>query len=122
MVYCVQIAFAKAAVLLQLQRIFAPIRTGGVYWSLIALQVFNPLFYFAGVVLLAFPCNPREKWWNTLIPGTCVNFQGMTLASASFNLCFDIAMLLVPLVAITRLQMSPARKAGVAAVFGVGIL
>ena len=110
------------AVLLQLQRIFAPMRKGAVYWTLVVLQVLNALYYTAGLVQSAFPCNPREKLWNVLTPGTCINYLASVLTSAVFNLCFDIAMLLVPLLAIVRLQMAPTRRAGISGTFAVGIL
>ena len=122
LVYCPTMVFAKMAVLLQLQRIFAPSRAGMVYRSLIALHVLNVLFYTPCELLLIFPCNPREKWWNPLIHGTCVAFLPRSLASAVFNMLFDVCMLLIPLFAITRLQMTTTRKAGICAIFSVGIL
>ena len=110
------------AVLLQLQRIFAPTRSGAIYWSLIVLQVVNALSYAVCFVLSAFPCNPREKLWNPLIAGSRVNFKAAIFATALVNLCVDIAMLLVPLFAIKQLQLARAKKLGISAIFAVGIL
>ena len=120
--YCPTIVFAKMAVLLQSQRMFAPTPSGAIYWSLTALQVVNTLFYIACLIVAAFPCNPRQKLWDPLIAGTCVNGGALILASAVFNLYIDIAMLLVPVFAIMRLHIARAKKFGIGAIFGVGIL
>lgn len=92
------------------------------YWCIIAIRVLNALFYTALFFLAILPCIPREKFWNPFIEGTCIDNLATFLASSVFNLCSDLAMLALPLYTTLRLQMDAQRKAGVCAIFAVGIM
>lgn len=48
--------------------------------------------------------------------------QYQYLATASLNVASDFLMLLLPLISISRLQLKPGRKVGIAAVFATAIL
>ncbi|KAL8666783.1 MAG: hypothetical protein Q9168_007419 [Polycauliona sp. 1 TL-2023] len=65
-------------------------------------------------------CSPREKIWNRTVPGTCLSVSGLFNASGLFNWITDILMLLIPVKALWKLQMTTRAKAGIAAVFTLG--
>ena len=48
--------------------------------------------------------------------------QYQYLATASLNVASDFLMLLLPLISISRLQLKPSWKVGIAAVFATAIL
>src|SRR6186713_483191 len=85
-IYGAAIAFAKACVIIPLIKIFAPFKRGPYYWSLWGLLIVVSLFYFAGIFVVIFLCNPRERIWNPFITeGSCVNKPAIWLVSSVWN-------------------------------------
>jgi hypothetical protein len=114
---------AKCSILFQLKRLFCPgpSRTS-VFWSLHALLFINAAYYTSAIFTFVFQCTPREKTWNALMDGQCINVAAATIAGAAVNLLVDIGILVTPLWAVWSLQLPMKRKLGVMAIFGVGIL
>ena len=113
--YCPAIALVKSAIVLQYIHFLAPVRRsnrimffGG--WALIVAMV---VFYFINTLLKIFICTPREKLWNPYIGGRCMSFTGLFLASAIFNVCSDLVIILLPVRAIWKLQVSMKKKVAV---------
>jgi hypothetical protein len=69
-----------------------------------------------------FQCHPREKIWNPLIPGSCVDVRASFIFTASVNLVSDIMLLVLPIYFVLQLQMSLNRKIGISAIFASGLL
>ena len=122
MAYNIAIIFAKYSILLQLERIFTGTRKDVVYWAINILKVLNTLFYTANLFTAIFDCTPREKTWFVFLPGTCIAVNISITVSAVWNLASDVALLIIPLYAISRLQLMKKRKWGVVAVFATGAL
>ena len=80
------------------------------------------MFYLAFFFVPIFQCSPRTKIWTPEEPGRCLDVDALYLASASFNVVSDIAMLSVPIYLIWNLQMSVQRKIGISAIFATGAL
>ena len=80
------------------------------------------MFYLAFFFVPIFQCSPRTKIWTPEEPGRCLDVDALYLASATFNVVSDIAMLSVPIYLIWNLQMSVQRKIGVSAIFATGAL
>lgn len=114
---------AKYFVIVQLKRIFCPERSkrSMVHWVLDSLIFATIAYYFACFWIFLFQCNPREKIWNSALPGTCIDNQGGVLSAGIINLLLDLGILIVPIWAIWVLQMPLKRKVQIAAIFGVGI-
>ena len=114
---------AKTALLLQLMHIFAPTKSGRLYWIIHALIWGNLIFYTGIFFSQVFQCVPREKIWDRpAMPGHCININAMFLVTGSVNVLSDILILVLPLWATWRLQMDLKHKAGIMAVFGTGFL
>lgn len=78
---------------------------------------------FLGMALaIAFRCTPQEKIWHPWIEGTCFNEFVGTAASSSLNAASDVAILIVPMVAIWRLRLPLKKKIRAASVFALAIL
>ena len=70
-----------------------------------------------------FSCQPREASWNLLITDYhCIDGQASRLATGLFNILSDFAILILPIVPISKLQMPLRRKLLLIAVFATGIL
>ena len=124
-VYCITILLVKASILLQYLRIFVPNRNVDwhlyvaihtVLWSCI-------FFYFAIMFVQIFSCHPREASWNLLITEYhCIDTQASRLATGIFNILSDFAILILPIVPTSKLQVPLRKKLVLIAVFATGAL
>jgi len=112
----------KLSILLQLLHIFAPAHQGAVYYLCHFLIWFNGLFYISTMFVGIFQCTPREKFWNPLLPGHCVNINTVNIVTATINAASDLVLLLLPIICVWQLQMSQRKKLGVSAVFATALL
>lgn len=122
MVYSISLAFTKISILLLVLRIFLSVQRNLFWWLTQFLIVVNSIFYTIFFFVPVFLCFPRAKIWNPDMPGHCLRIEILYLASCSFNMVSDIAMLSVPIYLIWNLQMSTQRKIGVSLIFGTGAL
>ncbi|KAK4183657.1 hypothetical protein QBC35DRAFT_443000 [Podospora australis] len=121
--YAVTMWAAKCSIMLQLKRIFCSGQSRDyIFWSIHGLLFVNTAYNTAALFSFIFQCSPREKAWNVLLEGQCINVAAAGVVSGAVNLFLDLGILVVPLLAICHLQMPLKRKIGTSAVFGVGIL
>lgn len=93
------------------------------FWACHVVLWANIVFYVIMVIMLCIQCSPMEAIWNPLVDGTCRFDLGSTeLASSVVNFITDVVILLIPQRAIWTLNLAQKRKAGVAAVFAIGLL
>ncbi|KAL8871188.1 MAG: hypothetical protein Q9174_002929 [Haloplaca sp. 1 TL-2023] len=64
-------------------------------------------------------CNPIPKFWDPLIPGTCININGLYLSNSITNTILDILVLLLPLPMIIKLQVNTRTKLVLVAIFSL---
>jgi hypothetical protein len=125
--YCVNLFLIKLAILLQLLRIFVPLRQRNwMFWTCHALIWLNGIYYTVYVFLAIFPCNPVKKGWTTQvypeIPGRCLNLHAAYMAGAVINTASDLSIVILPQPLIWNLQLSLKRKIGLCAIFLLGLL
>lgn len=121
--YTASMGFAKAAILLEWNRIFVPRGTrDAFFWTATALLVINTGLYFSGVIVVVCSCVPPRKFWYPFIEGTCINRHTVDTTAGAFNLATDIAIFLLPQRKIWSLRMSNSRKFGLAVVFSFGLV
>lgn len=81
------------------------------------------LLFGVGLILEAFLlCQPFAKNWEPLLPGTCGSITASFLADGVINIIIDLAMIILPMPIVWRLQMAPQRKIALTIVFALGIL
>lgn len=115
--------FAKTALLLQIQRIFVPPKQrNSVFWASWTLIVLNFIVYTIIFFAFTFSCNPREKAWNPMLPGKCLDTGVMMISTSVINLLSDASILVLPMRGIWDLHMSMRKKLGVAGIFTTGLL
>lgn len=114
---------AKCSILFQLRRLFCPDGTrNSTFWAIHTLVFICSAYYTSAVFTFTFQCTPREKTWNPLLPGNCIDVSAAIVVQGVINLVLDVGILIVPLWAIWSLRLPMKRKLGISAVFGVGIL
>lgn len=121
--YALQMLLAKTAIMLEWSRIFVPHGTrNAFYWVSRALIVINALVYIIGGSVAVAACIPAEKLWHPWVKGHCSSRRAADISTAWFNLFMDVSILLLPQSIIWKLQMTKARKIGIALIFSVGLL
>ena len=109
--------FTKLCITLQILRIFGGLHRGGVYWLCQFTCWFNLFFQGAVMLVAIFHCQPQEKYWMPWIPGKCLSPNAPLLVSAIISTATDLALFVLPIACIWRLQMSQRQKWGVSMVF-----
>ncbi|KAL9639233.1 MAG: hypothetical protein Q9164_001055 [Protoblastenia rupestris] len=64
----------------------------------------------------------RRKIWEQAVPGHCINLAVLLYVTGTVNTCSDIAILILPLGIIWRLQLPTNQKIGVSAAFTAALL
>ena len=109
---------AQVSILLFLRRIFP---TDRLKKASNCLFVFLAAWYIAFQLTAIFQCTPVQFFWQRTLPGGhCVNSINFYIALASTNLFTDVAILLLPMPIVWRLQISTSRKLSISAVFMLG--
>jgi len=67
-----------------------------------------------------FQCKPVGKLWDDSIPGKCLNYLHVFLGIQAANIALDIGILVLPIRAVLKLQISRPKKIGVTGVFALG--
>ncbi|KAF2267550.1 hypothetical protein CC78DRAFT_576918 [Lojkania enalia] len=120
LVFCI-----KMAVTLQYLRMFVPNRTVNPFvfygsWSIITACT---IFYIVTTFLTVYACNPREKIWDKLmLGGHCLNYRGIIVSTACFNILSDVAILLLPVTTVWKLRIPTKKKIAISLLFGTGLL
>ena len=114
--------FTKLAILLQFKRIFQGTRRDSVYWLAMSLIALDTTYYTVAVIMEIAQCTPREKIWDPLVDGTCVDNNTLVIITGAFNVVIDILIFALPIYAILRLKIAIKRKVGISAIFATGLL
>ena len=69
-----------------------------------------------------FQCRPVHAGWDFFAPGHCASLQDITVATGILNILSDFAIVVAPIPLILRLQLRPAKMAGLLAVIATGFL
>lgn len=125
--YCINMFLIKLAVLLQLLRVFVPLKKrNALFWTCQAFIWLNFIYYTVYVCLAIFSCNPIKKGWSQQvyppIKGSCLDLRAAYLAGAIINTISDLSIVILPQPVIWRLHLSSKKKVGLCVVFLIGLL
>ena len=114
---------SKLCLLVQLMRIFTPIKIGVIYYTIHALIWGNLAFTIAAFGIVLHECLPIRKIWDPSIKGDgCVDKNLVLFATSVVNCVSDLLIYALPMWAIYRLQMALVRKLHIGALFATGFL
>jgi hypothetical protein len=77
-------------------------------------------WFICTAVIPWFNCNPIRKTLDPMVPGVCFERMDWYYASAFLNAAFDLAILLLPMPLIWKLQMTLRKKISITIVFILG--
>ncbi|MCJ1459191.1 hypothetical protein MMC28_009568 [Mycoblastus sanguinarius] len=109
----------KISILLFYRRLY-PVRSLHITSSIIGAIVVA--WYIAIQVTAIVQCLPIRYYWQRTGQGYCIHLIRFNIALASINLVTDVAVLILPIPAIWRLQLPKSKKIGLSAVFLAGLL
>ncbi|CAJ2501470.1 Uu.00g043230.m01.CDS01 [Anthostomella pinea] len=113
----------KAAILLEWVRLFVPGKNRNVFYlTCYTVAALNTIYYTINIIVENVSCTPKAYWWDKTLTGHCLDGTLLALTSATFNLVFDIIILILPQKVIWRFNMSTTRRLGVSLVFIIGLL
>jgi hypothetical protein len=115
------IPIVKIAVLVFYRRVFSPVRWSKFDITIVFLIVIMVLFYLIMDIVKIFECVPRERIWNTSIPGKCLEINVVLNVSGGFNTVTDFLILLLPVHAVIKLQLNQTKRILVVLAFTFGL-
>ena len=120
MIYLGAIVCAKVSMILLYIRLFGINRSFRyMCYALVALVI----GYCAAMALAnIFQCSPIYAGWDFFAPGRCASLQSITIATGALNILTDLAIVVAPILMVLRLQLRPAKRYGLFAVFATGFL
>ncbi|KAL9576735.1 MAG: hypothetical protein Q9212_006856 [Teloschistes hypoglaucus] len=104
----------KIAVLILYYRLF-PGKT--FRWVIYGIGTFLLLLLVAGLAGMVFQCIPVQSIWMPQLEHHCFDQMAFYIATGSLNLVTDFFVVLMPIPILWGLQLPPARKYGLVAVF-----
>ncbi|KAH8700958.1 hypothetical protein BGW36DRAFT_338843 [Talaromyces proteolyticus] len=119
LLYILTLFFTKLSVLLMQHRIF-DVATHFRRWVL-GLGFLVTTWFIAFFFILIFTCVPVQKRWDTDLRGHCANRVSGSIASSVTNIASDIAIIILPLPHIWRLQLRLSEKVLLTLIFGLGL-
>lgn len=106
----------KFSVLLFYHRVF-----GRKYRSwLIVLASLSIIWRIVISLASAFQSTPVANSWKPELPGKCIPYLNIFIGIQCTNIALDIAILVLPIFAVMKLQMSTAKKYNVGGTFSIG--
>ena len=127
--YLSTISLTKASILLFYLRLFGtPGTRPGLRKLIYTTQVLVIVWLIASVIPGIYRCHPIDDMWNPLIfsgpdiRNHCIDENAYYVSTSVFNVALDFWILVLPLSIVWTLQLSRRRKAGLIAIFLLGIL
>lgn len=120
MVARVAILFARLAVLLLYLRSFYPrgVNRSAPWWAIQAILWLNVLYSIALILVVCLQCTP----YGLPFGETCIDEYLLLVLSSTINIISDLAILLIPLALILKLQMSTRKRWAMWTLFAFGSL
>lgn len=120
-IYQMGISFFKVALLISYLRLFQGTSHRGyraAVWITIVAVVLGHLGCSLSLVLA---CNPVYKSWEPLVPGTCLPPGPSFTGYAIVTIVSDIAVTIIPLPVLIKLNVSRSKKFGLVFIFVLGL-
>ncbi|EED13598.1 integral membrane protein [Talaromyces stipitatus ATCC 10500] len=88
---------------------------------IIAIAAISTLGHLAWTLVLILNCHPVSKSWTPTEAGHCLPFGPTNYGMAGFSIGCDITTILVPIPMLLDLKVRPAQRAGIIALFSLGL-
>ncbi|KAK1762011.1 hypothetical protein QBC33DRAFT_552908 [Phialemonium atrogriseum] len=117
--YGLSMCTSKWSILWMLKRIFAVRSFQIVTWAIIIVQA---AWMIMTVLIGLLICRPVQKNWDPTVEGTCGNQIAGYTAVSVYNVIVDVAMCILPIPMIYKLQVKKPYKVALFGIFSIGIV
>lgn len=117
--YVFNLVWTKLSILLMYYRIF---RVPYFKRTAYGIAAFVIAWVICITFLFIFICVPVEKLWYPELPGHCIDQVGTWIANAASTILTDVAILVLPIPQVWKLQLRRTEKIGVTVAFCLGFL
>lgn len=115
--YAINLAITKISILTMYYRIFP---VGHFKMLAYAIGGFCIAWVITIIFVFIFICVPVQKVWYVDLPGHCVNQVATWCSNAASTIATDIAILVLPMPRVWKLNMSKIQRIGLTIAFGLG--
>ncbi|EFQ32649.1 uncharacterized protein GLRG_07663 [Colletotrichum graminicola M1.001] len=84
--------------------------------------IFNISLTIATFLAIIFQCTPVEAFWNTSVPGQCIDKFALAITSGTLTVLTDIVIIGLPFYIFLGLKMGKKKKSWLMGVFALGII
>ena len=78
------------------------------------------LWSISQLLVVIFTCSPIHKFWLPETPGTCIPNLPFWYVNAAGNIVTDVIVFVLPLPALSRLNLRKGQKVALIGVFSLG--
>lgn len=117
--YNVTLTFIKLTFLFQYYRVLAIHKMKKVIWILGTVIM---MWAVSQLLVVIFTCTPVDKFWNTDVPGQCIPNLPFWYINAAGNIATDLAIFIMPLPVLNKLQLRKKQKYFLMGIFSLGFL
>ncbi|KAK8200332.1 hypothetical protein HDK77DRAFT_508746 [Phyllosticta capitalensis] len=116
-VHMIALGVSKLSILTQYLRIFLDRRTRLLTWLTMAFVI---VYTLQAILVGVFVCIPVEAFWNRSMQGHCINPLITNYVNAGFNISTDLIIILIPIPALNKLQVSKSQYIALLVAFSIG--
>ncbi|OAL43367.1 hypothetical protein IQ07DRAFT_650204 [Pyrenochaeta sp. DS3sAY3a] len=116
--YHLSINLVKASFILQFTRLFSVITPVVYSCHILLVLIFGAACW--GVFGVIFLCNPVQRYWEFMVPGTCLNAENHFYSTSIIGIVLDWAIWILPIPVLGGLRLPRRQKIGLMGVFGLG--
>lgn len=117
--YVVVQVLLKVSILLFYLRVFPVPWIQVLTWILITFTLLHGVAFFFAIF---FQCAPVSVLWNARVQGHCIQLETIIFPGAIFSIIEDLAILLLPIPCLSKLNVGRGKKISLFGMFSVGIM
>lgn len=119
MLYILIQVTAKVSIVILFSRIFPARWFQRTVWCFVAFLVIHGLIF---LFVIVFQCIPVDGIWDKSLSAKCLDITAVGWAGAIMSIIEDIAILVLPIPELLKLQLSLQKKIAVFIMFSIGSL
>jgi len=117
--YIIVQVLLKVSILLFYLRVFPVPWIQILTWILIVFTLLHGVGFFFPIL---FQCKPVALLWNPRLEGHCIQLETIIFPGAIFSIVEDLAILLLPIPCLSKLNVGKGKKISLISMFSVGIM
>ncbi|RMY68197.1 hypothetical protein D0864_11403 [Hortaea werneckii] len=124
LLYIGVLSATKLSIIFLYLRVFPSVLSHSFRWWCIGFMALTAAYWVSLSITIIAACSPVSYSWTRWDPsehsGHCIDVNAGIFAGAGINIALDLAILLLPVPKLLRLEVSWPRKIGILATFSMG--